>query len=257
MTMNKFAKNTVLLLTLLAPGLAMAAGGSSLLLKTPNIDETDKAAIQRGARVFVNYCLTCHSAEYMRYKRVADDLGISEEIMKKNLMNAADKFHDGMTVAIEPDDAKRWFGVPPPDLSVIARSRGREWLYNYFMTFYRDDSSPIGVNNATFPGVAMPHVLWDLQGWQEPVYAEKSDNGESEEAATAEKHIVGMKLVEPGKLTEKEYSQTVRDLVTYMVYMGEPAELKRHQIGFWVLAFLFVFLMIAYALKREYWKDVH
>ena len=252
--MNMFVRKTLLLLVLLMPAYAMAAGGATLLYKTPNIDETDKAAIQRGARVFVNYCLTCHSAEYMRYKRVADDLGISEPIMKKNLMNAADKFHDGMTVAIEADDAKRWFGVPPPDLSVIARSRGRDWLYNYFMTFYRDDSSPIGVNNVTFQGVAMPHVLWELQGWQEPVYEETVSQGESGEM---EKHIVGMKLVEPGKLSPKEYKQLIRDLVTYMVYMGEPAELQRHRIGFWVLAFLFVFGMLAYALKREYWKDVH
>lgn len=252
--MYKLAKNTLLILGLMLPGILYAAGGSHLLFKTPHIDETDKAAIQRGARVFVNYCLTCHSAEYMRYKRVADDLGISEEIMKKNLMNKADKFHDGMTVAIEDDDAKRWFGVPPPDLSVIARSRGREWLFNYFMSFYRDDSSPVGVNNAIFKGVAMPHVLWELQGWQEPVYevTAAGEDGQSEE-----KKIVGMKLVEPGKLSPKEYKQTVRDLVTYMVYMGEPAELKRHEIGFWVLAFLFVFLMIAYALKYEYWKDVH
>lgn len=251
-TMNKYLLKAIVLMSVIIPGYALAAGGGALLYKTPHIDETDKAAIQRGARVFVNYCLTCHSAEYMRYKRVADDLGISEEIMKKNLMNPVDKFHDGMTVAIAEDDAKRWFGVPPPDLSVIARSRGREWLYNYFMTFYRDDSSPVGVNNATFKDVAMPHVLWELQGWQEPVYDENTEAGDD-----AEKKIVGMKLVEPGKLTPKEYKQKVRDLVTYMVYMGEPAELQRHRIGFWVLAFLFVFLMLAYALKYEYWKDVH
>ena len=249
--MLTLTKKSILLLVLLLPGVAMASG-AALLYKTPSIDETDKAAIQRGARVFVNYCLTCHSAEYMRYKRVADDLGISEDIMKKNLMNPADKFHEGMTVAMDEDDAKRWFGVPPPDLSVIARARGREWLFNYFMTFYRDDSSPVGVNNATFKDVAMPHVLWELQGWQEPVY---DDNAEHDNGA--QKKIIGMKLVEPGKLSPKEYKQTVRDLVTYMVYMGEPAELQRHRIGFWVLAFLFVFLMIAYALKREYWKDIH
>jgi ubiquinol-cytochrome c reductase cytochrome c1 subunit len=253
--MYKLAKNSVFLLILYLPAIAFAAGGSHFLYKTPNIDETDKAAIQRGARIFVNYCLTCHSAEYMRYKRVADDLGISEEIMKKNLMNAADKFHDGMTVAIEGDDAKRWFGVPPPDLSVISRSRGREWLYNYFMTFYKDDSRAMGINNATFKDVAMPHVLWELQGWQEPVYSETDGHGA--EGGTSARQIVGMKLVEPGKLSPKEYKQAVRDLVTYLVYMGEPAELKRHEIGFWVLAFLFVFLMIAYALKHEYWKDVH
>ena len=228
------------------------AANTQLLFKTPNIDETDRAAIQRGARVFVNYCLTCHSAEYMRYKRIADDLGISEKIMKTNLMFASDKIHEGMRVAIEADDARRWFGVAPPDLSVISRSRGRDWLYNYFMTFYKDDKSPIGVNNLTFPGVAMPNVLWELQGWQEPIYATRQTAEGKEETV-----IVGLQLAEPGKMLPKEFKQTVRDLVTFMVYMGEPAELQRHELGFWVLAFLLVLLIIAYALKREYWKDVH
>lgn len=238
-------------LTLL-PGLALAAGGATLLYKTPHINETDKAAIQRGARVFVNYCLTCHSAEYMRYKRVADDLGIDEDIMKENLMFASDKIHEGMQVAIEADDAKNWFGVPPPDLSVISRSRGREWLYNYFMTFYVDEKSPVGVNNVTFPDVAMPHVLWELQGWQKPVYdTRKNAKGEDEQ------YIKSLEVYEAGKQTEQEYAATVRDLVTFMVYMGEPAELQRHRVGFWVLSFLFILLLLSYALKREYWKDIH
>lgn len=248
----KMMSKTVLLILCLIPAMAQAAGGSTLLMKTPNIDETDRAALQRGARVFVNYCLTCHSAEYMRYKRVADDLHINEEIMRKNLMFASDKIHEGMTVAIREDDARRWFGVPPPDLSVISRARGREWLYNYFMTFYKDDKSLVGVNNVTFSDVAMPNVLWELQGWQEPVYETRSNaDGQQEQV------IVGLKLVEPGKQTPKEFKQTVRDLVAFMIYMGEPAELQRHELGFWVLAFLFILLMISYALKREFWKDIH
>ncbi|TNF92900.1 MAG: cytochrome c1 [Gammaproteobacteria bacterium] len=240
------------LFLLMVSPLALAAGGAHYMYKAPNIDETDKAAIQRGARVFVNYCLTCHSAEYMRYKRISDDLGISEELMKGNLMFASDKIHEGMQVAIEPDDAKRWFGVQPPDLSVTARARGVEWLYNYFMTFYRDDSRDIGVNNVTFAGAAMPHVLWELQGWQEPVYETVKDHDGKET-----QQVVSLQLVEPGKLTEKEYKRTVRDLITFMVYMGEPAGLQRHRIGFWVLAFLFVLLVLSYVLKREYWKDIH
>ncbi len=248
----KITRKIILAVLLFVPGLLSAAGGTSLLYTTPHINETDRVAIQRGARIFVNYCLTCHSAEYMRYKRVADDLGIREDIMKKNLMFASDKIHESMVAAIEADDARRWFGVLPPDLSVIARARTREWLYNYFMTFYRDDKSPVGVNNATFPGAAMPNVLWELQGWQEPVY-EVHTNAEGGEERT----IVGMELVEPGKQTAKEFKQTIRDLVTFMVYMAEPAELERHRLGFWVLAFLFVLLMISYALKREYWRDVH
>lgn len=256
MEMSGYVKKIILAVVLLIPGLSLASGGAAFLYETPNIDETDKVAIQRGARIFVNYCLTCHSAEYMRYKRVADDLGISEDIMKKNLMFASDKIHEGMTVAINRDDAKRWFGVIPPDLSVVARARGREWLYNYFLTFYRDDSRVIGVNNATFKGVAMPHVLWELQGWQELVYDENKGHN-SDEAGHGEKKIVAMKLVEPGKQTPKEYKNTVRDLVTFLVYMGEPAEFKRREVGFWVLAFLFILLMLSYALKREYWKDIH
>jgi len=249
---NNMTQKTVLtILLLLAPELLFAAG-TRLLYTMPHINETDRAAIQRGARVFINYCLTCHSAEYMRYKRIADDLGISEDIMKKNLMFASDKIHEGMVVAIEADDARRWFGVPPPDLSVVARARTREWLYNYFMTFYRDEKSPIGVNNATFPGTAMPNILWELQGWQDPVY-ETRVNAKGDQ----ERVIVDMKLVEPGKQTAKEFKQTIRDLVTFMVYMAEPAELERHRLGFWVLAFLFVLLMISYALKHEYWRDVH
>ncbi len=244
-------KTVLTILLLLAPELLFAAG-TRLLYTMPHINETDRAAIQRGARVFINYCLTCHSAEYMRYKRIADDLGISEDIMKKNLMFASDKIHEGMVVAIEADDARRWFGVPPPDLSVVARARTREWLYNYFMTFYRDEKSPIGVNNATFPGTAMPNILWELQGWQDPVY-ETRVNAKGDQ----ERVIVDMKLVEPGKQTAKEFKQTIRDLVTFMVYMAEPAELERHRLGFWVLAFLFVLLMISYALKHEYWRDVH
>jgi len=249
MDMKNLANKIVIGLLLLAPGFALAAGGSQFLYETPDIDETDKAAIQRGARVFVNYCLSCHSAEYMRYKRVASDLGINEDIMKKNLMFASDKIHEGMTVAMDDVDSKRWFGVLPPDLSVISRARGKDWLFNYFMTFYRDDSREIGVNNATFKDVAMPHVLWRLQGWQEPVYDDAGAGGE--------KHIVGMKLVEPGTLSAKEYHQLVRDLVTFLAYLGEPAELQRHKIGFWVLAFLLILLIVSYALKREYWKDVH
>ncbi len=248
---TKVTRKVALTILLLAPGV-LFAGGARLLYTAPHINETDKAAIQRGARIFINYCLTCHSAEYMRYKRIADDLGISEDIMKKNLMFASDKIHEGMAVAIESDDARRWFGVPPPDLSVTARARTREWLYNYFTTFYRDDKSPVGVNNVTFPGVAMPNILWELQGWQEPVY-ETRTNAKGEQ----ERIIVDMKLVEPGKQTEKEFKQTIRDLVTFMVYMAEPAELERHRLGFWVLAFLLVLLMISYALKREYWRDVH
>ena len=190
---------TGIFLLMVSP-LALAAGGSHYLFKAPSIDETDKAAIQRGARVFVNYCLTCHSAEYMRYKRVSDDLGINEKLMKENLMFASDKIHEGMQVAIEPDDAKRWFGVQPPDLSVTARSRGSEWLYNYFMTFYRDDSRDIGVNNVTFPGAAMPHVLWELQGWQEPVYETVKDH----DGKDVQK-IVDLKLVEAGTLSHSAY----------------------------------------------------
>jgi ubiquinol-cytochrome c reductase cytochrome c1 subunit len=240
----------VLLSCLLAPAAAVAKGAGGLMHY--EADLSDRASLQRGARIFVNYCLSCHSASYMRFNRIGLDLGIPEPVLKANLMFGTDKPGDTMTVAMDPAEAERWFGVAPPDLSVVARARDDDWLYTYFMTFYRDPARPFGVNNLAFRDVAMPHVLWELQGWQRAVYTEEaSPDGQ------AVKTFEGFEQLTQGKLDKAGYEQAVGDLVNFLVYLGEPIKLKRYTIGVWVIAYLLVLLLVVYLLKREYWKDVH
>ncbi len=242
---NKF----VLILLMLSSGTVLAAGGADLMRM--EVDLSNQAALQRGAKTFVNYCLGCHAAAYMRYNRMGQDLGISDEVLKSNFMFGTDKVGDTMTIAMRDIDSLRFFGVSPPDLSVTARARGADWLYSYFKTFYVDESRPFGVNNLTFKDVGMPHVLWQLQGMQHLVH--KADEAGAHHTPTYE----DLKLITPGKQTAEEYDQTVRDLVNFMVYLGEPIKLKRGKIGAWVLLYLFLFMIIAYLLKKEYWRDVH
>ena len=243
-------KQLFVLLLALAPAWAFAAG-PGIHLDKANIDPTNTQSLQRGARLFVNYCLSCHSASLMRYERMGKDLGISEELVSENLMFTGGKVGELMTVATAPADAKEWFGTVPPDLTVIARSRGVDWLYTYLRSFYRDDSRNVGVNNLAFPDVGMPHVMWELQGWQEPIITTVKDHDGKEVK------VVDLELVEPGLMTEKEFDRAIRDLVNFLDYMGEPAKHDRRALGVKVLMFLFVFLVLAYLLKREYWKDVH
>lgn len=215
------------------------------------VDLSNQESLQRGARTFVNYCLSCHSAAYMRYNRMGKDLGISEDVLKANFMFGSDKVGDTMTVAMSDDDSLQYFGVSPPDLSVIARARGADWLYTYFKTFYVDKSRPFGVNNLAFKDVGMPHVLWELQGAQRLGHGDTAD-GEHHTPSYAD-----LEIITEGTQDEATYDQTVRDLVNFLVYMGEPIKLKRGKIGAWVLMYLFVFLIVAYMLKKEYWRDVH
>jgi ubiquinol-cytochrome c reductase cytochrome c1 subunit len=243
-------KQLFVLLLALAPAWVFAAG-PGIHLDKANIDPTNTQSLQRGARLFVNYCLSCHSASLMRYERMGKDLGISEELVSENLMFTGGKVGELMTVATAPADAKEWFGTVPPDLTVIARSRGADWLYTYLRSFYRDDSRNVGVNNLAFPDVGMPHVMWELQGWQEPIITTVKDHDGKEIK------VVDLELVEPGLMTEKEFDRAIRDLVNFLDYMGEPAKHDRRALGVKVLMFLFVFLVLAYLLKREYWKDVH
>ncbi len=235
----------------LVPVLAMASEGGVHLDKA-DIDLHDQDSLRRGAKLFVNYCLSCHSAAYMRYNRMGRDLGLTDAQVKENLMFAAEKVGETMTVAMHPEDAKRWFGTKVPDLSVVARARGADWLYSYLRGFYLDPSRPWGVNNTVFKDVGMPDVLWELEGLKQPVY-EVRKNAEGEE----EKHIVGFEMAQSGKLSKAEYDLAVRDLVNFLVYMGEPAKLVRYNIGLWVLLYLVILFIVAYALKKEYWKDVH
>lgn len=224
---------------------AQAAGGGAAL-ENANVNIRDIAAIQRGARLFVNYCLSCHSASYMRYNRLAEDLSLDEDLVMKNLVFADVKIGETMDIAMQPKDAVAWLGKEPPDLSLISRSRGADWLYTYLLTFYQDDKG--GWNNLALPNASMPHVMWQLQGIQKPVYV-TDDEGH----ASIEKLVSGT----PGLQTAEEYEDTVRDLVTFLEYLGEPAEIKRKNIGVWVLLFLALFTMVAYLLKAEYWRDVH
>jgi ubiquinol-cytochrome c reductase cytochrome c1 subunit len=228
----------------------MASGGAHL--DKANIKLEDSASIKRGAKLFVQYCLNCHSASLMRYSRIAADLGMTDEEVTDQFITTGAKVGDTMTITMEPDDAKQWFGTVAPDLSVISRARGEDWLYTYLRSFYRDESRPWGVNNAVFKDVGMPHVLWELQGLQEAQLTTiVSGEGLEQEI------ISGFKLIEPGKLNPQEYDAAILDLVTFLAYLGEPSKLQRQALGKWVLLFLAVFLVMVYMLKKEYWKDVH
>ena len=229
---------------------ALAAGGGQMLHY--EADLSNQSSLQRGAQLFVNYCLSCHSAAFMRYNRLGRDLGIPEDVLKANLMFGTDKIGETMTIAMQPQEAEQWFGVAPPDLSVTARARGASWLYTYFMTFYRDPARPTGVNNLAFKDVSMPHVLWELQGWQRPVYGEKAAPD-----GTVMHTITHLELESPGLLDADGYRRAVQDLVNFLVYLGEPIKLKRHAIGGWVMVYLLLLLVVVYLLKREFWKDVH
>ncbi len=242
-------KSVLILLAAVFPALAFAIGGH--VLDSANINPDDEQSLQRGARLFVNYCLSCHSAELMRYERIGKDLGIKEKLVSENLMFTGGKVSDLMTVATADADAKEWFGTVPPDLTVIARSRGVDWLYTYMRTFYLDDTKIIGVNNLVFPNVGMPHVLWELQGWQAPV-SKTSKDEHGKEVTTIE-----LELVEPGLLTPEEYDRSMRDLVNFLDYMAEPVKHERKALGVKVIMFLLVFLVLAYLLKKDYWRDVH
>ena len=238
-------KKIILAALLCAPLLARAE--NEIKLDSVQVNVEDKLSLQRGARVFVNYCVGCHSASFMRYSRL-EDLGLTEKQIVGNLMVTGDKPVETMTAALRRDDAKAWFGVAPPDLTLVARARGTDWLYTYLRSFYRDPSRPTGWNNTVFPNVAMPHALWQLQGQQ--VLKETGKD--------AEGHPVGqLVLAQPGRLSPVEYDALVKDLVNYLAYMGEPAQTKRKITGIFVLFFLAGLTVLAYYLKKEFWKDVH
>ena len=227
--------------------------------KFPTEKMSDMAALQNGAKIFVNYCLNCHSASYMRYNRM-HDIGLSDDQIKKNLLFATDKVGDTMKIALDPKQAKDWLAAPPPDLSVIARSRadigkgsGADYLYTYLRTFYRDDTKATGWNNLAFPDVAMPHVLWELQGQRVAKFVDEKDE---HHPGKTERRFEGFEQVSPGKLDEQGYNEAVGDLVAYLQWMGEPSQGKRVQIGVWVLIFLSVLVVFTWRLNASYWKDV-
>ena len=225
-------------------------GGGAHLLKANN-DIHNRASLQRGARNFVNYCQGCHTAKYVRYNRIAADIGLNEQQVIENLMFTGESPHETMINGLDPSDAKKWFGVVPPDLSLIARSRTPDYLYTFLKSFYADPAKATGMNNIVLPGTAMPHVLWELQGTQEAVW-----EGASDAQGDVQRHFKEFTLATPGKLSPEEYDQFVRDTVNFLDYIGEPVQAKRQSLGFVVIAFLVFFTLLAYALKKEYWKDV-
>jgi len=235
-----------------------AVASEGVRLDTAPIKQTDVVSLQSGARTFANYCLNCHSASLMRWNRLME-LGLSEAQIKDNLMFSGDKVGELMNVAMGRKDAKQWFGATPPDLSVIARARDADWLYTYLRGFYRDPARPSGWNNTVYENVGMPNPLWQLQGERVRVEpAVKSDgatSGEGGHAGAAK--AIKYEMVRPGSLTPVQFDETVRDLVNFLVYMGEPAATSRKQIGIFVLLFLLAMWPLVYLLKREYWKDVH
>ena len=243
--MNKKTVMIVLGLVAMFSTLNPVFGSSGGNLENSGVNFRDKAAVQRGAKWFVNYCFSCHSASYMRYNRLAEDLGIDEDIVLQDLAFADVNIGDTMETAMRPGDAEAWLGKIPPDLSVISRSRGNDWLFTYMKSFYQDESGEW--NNLVLPNASMPHVLWQLQGIQEPVWS-------SHDEVRVIEHL---ELTSPGLQSPQEYEQTVRDLVTFLDYLGEPSKVKRKDIGIWVMLFLVLFTLVAYALKVEYWRDVH
>ncbi|HEV8333788.1 MAG TPA: cytochrome c1 [Steroidobacteraceae bacterium] len=246
-------KRIALLAALLAfSGAAVASEASHDVVAPARNDITNVASLQRGARNFVNYCMGCHSARYVRYGRLGQDLGLSEQQVIDNLMFTGERIHDTMKISMRPEDAARWFGTTPPDLSLIARSRGPDYIYSFLKSFYLDPSRPTGVNNRVMPQTAMPDVLWELQGLQEAVYDGESDA----EHNAVHKRFKEFRSVRPGTMAPKEYDDFVRDTVNFLVYIGEPMQLERRSIGLRVLTFLLVFFLFAYFLKKEYWKDV-
>ncbi|MDH1899769.1 cytochrome c1 [Aeromonas sp. INTO2] len=243
-------KRIIFAVLALLPGLVLASGGGFPLDKA-EYDLSDKASLQRGAATFMNYCAGCHSTQYQRYNRVAADIGIPDDLMKENLVFTGAKIGDLMKSAMSEKDAARWFGAPPPDLTLVARVRGADWIYTYLRSFYVDETRPFGVNNAVFPSVGMPHVLEPLQGTPRAEFETHTLDG------VEMQQVVSIKSDGNGEMNNEEYDQTVLDLVNFLVYSAEPVQQKRERMGFWVLGFIAIFFIFTVLLKKEFWRDVH
>ena len=243
-------KKIIFAVLTLLPSLVFANAGAVHLDKA-NYDLSDKASLQRGAATFMNYCAGCHSTQYQRYNRVAADLEIPEELMKENLIFTGAKVGDLMKSAMSEKDAAKWFGAPPPDLTLVARVRGADWIYTYLRSFYVDPTRPFGVNNVVFPSVGMPHVLEPLQGTPRAEFVTHTVDG------VETQQVVSIKSDGNGEMDDEEYDQTVLDLVNFLVYSAEPVQQERERMGFWVLGFIAIFFIFTVLLKKEFWRDVH
>ncbi len=252
MDRSRFIATLLFSLLLLAVTNSFAAGNNGMKLKHANNDVSDTESLQRGARNFMNYCSGCHSAKYVRFNRMGRDLGLTEEQLIENLMFNAEVPHDTIQRTMRDEDAIRWFGKPPPDLSVTPRSRGIDYVFNFLQSFYIDPESPTGVDNVMLRGTSMPNVLWEMQGYQRAIFTEH----ELEDGEGTELVFERFDAVTEGSMSPEDFQTFVRDTVNFLDYMSEPAQLKRRAIGVWVLMFLVVFLILAVMLKKEIWKDV-
>ena len=237
---------TLALLVGLVPAQA-AEGGEGLM--TAHVNLRDKASLQRGAKLYFNYCSGCHSLHFMRYSRMARDLGLTEKEVMNNLDFTGARFRGHAIAAMHASDATNWFGKAPPDLSVMVAQKGADYVYSYLNSFYLDPSRPVGWNNTVFPNASMPNPLWELQGLQVPEMSKPDAKGKS--------HVVGIKLAQKGRMTPDQFRAATNDLTAFLTYVSEPVAIKRESMGIWVLLYLAVFTFLAYMLKHEYWKDVH
>jgi ubiquinol-cytochrome c reductase cytochrome c1 subunit len=237
-------------------GAAGAAAQTNWKAWRADVDIKNRDALQRGARNFTQYCLGCHSLKYERYSRMGQDLEIPTDLLDKYLVPPGDKDTNYILTTMPAGDAEVWFGKTPPDLSLMARARGGDYIYRFLRTFYIDPTRPTGANNLQLPATAMPHVLSPLEGLKKPVYKSVSTPGEDGKTKT-EQVFDHFEQVAPGRMNAEEYDAFVRDTVAFLVYVGEPAQLQRHALGIWVVLFLLVFTWLAWLLKKEYWKDVH
>ena len=252
----------VLLVALAGASPALASSGGGVAMQSAHTNVGNTAALQRGAKLYMNYCASCHSMQFLRYSRMAEDLGLSEEQVMANLNLSGAKFGETIRAGMPRAQAEAWFGTAPPDLSLTARSRGVDWIFNYLKSFYADPDRAAGWNNTILPGAAMPHVLWELQGSQVPV-TRPPDKGEDGKAKACEGPAIGaecfveFQVASAGALSPAEYDEAVRDITTFMQYAAEPAALQREKYGVWVVLFLAVLTFLLWMLKHEYWRDVH
>lgn len=247
-------KIVIIGILMLIPFCAWASGGNHVKLDSVNVDLGDKESLQRGAHIFINYCLSCHSARYMRYNRMGKDLGLSDDLVRQHMMFTGDNVGDMMKAVMPKSDAIDWFGAAPPDLTLVARARGADWIYTYLRSFYRDNKSPSGWNNIVFENVNMPHVLYEWQGHQRAVYRTEKKTVDGKEIDI--KVFDHFEIAKPGTMDKKQFDEAMRDLINFLVYLGDPAKLSRYTIGIAVMVFLFVFLFVAYLLKRNFWQDI-
>ena len=250
--MKKLLITALSALVLSVSGLTVAvAAGGGIELAEANIDAKNKASLQRGARLYANYCLGCHGLKYQRYNRMADDLGMDDALVAENLMFTTNKVAETMDIAMPEREAQKWFGQTPPDLSLIAREKGIDYIYTYLTTFYVDESKETGVNNLAFPNASMPWVMWKLEGWKKPIYEDVEDHGH-----TVHK-LVGYEQLTEGEMSPEEFKAAMLDLTNFLHYVGKPIKQTRIALGLKVLAYLLLLFVLSIFLKREFWKDVH